>query len=128
MIDVDKQVAYWRDGAQEDWAVARELIDLGRTRHGLFFVHLALEKALKVHVCRQTRDLAPRIHNLVRLAELASINASQEQIDTLAEMNAFNLEGRYPDLLALPPTPAEAQAYLARAEEVFQWLTHLLWR
>lgn len=126
MIDVDKQVAYWRDGAQEDWGVARELIDLGRTRHGLFFVHLALEKALKGHVCRQTRDLAPRIHNLVRLAELAAIKASQEQIDTLAEMNAFNLEGRYPDLLALPPTPAEAQAYLSRAEEVFQWLIHLL--
>lgn len=74
MIDVEKQVAYWRDGAQEDWAVARELVGNGRTRHGLFFVHLALEKVLKAHVCRQTRDLAPRIHNLVRLAELTGVN------------------------------------------------------
>ncbi|MBI2876276.1 MAG: HEPN domain-containing protein [Candidatus Tectomicrobia bacterium] len=126
MIDIDKQIAYWQNGAQEDWEVARELIDRGRIRHGLFFVHLALEKVLKAHVCRQTRDLAPRIHNLVRLAELAAINASQEQMDTLAEMNALNIEGRYPESLLPQPTPAEAQAYLARAEEVFQWLIHLL--
>lgn len=126
MIDIDKQIAYWQNGAQEDWEVARELIDRGRIRHGLFFVHLALEKALKAHVCRQTRDLAPRIHNLVRLAELAAINASQEQVNTLAEMNALNIEGRYPESLLPRPTPVEAQAYLARAEEVFQWLIHLL--
>ncbi|NCO95976.1 MAG: HEPN domain-containing protein, partial [Armatimonadetes bacterium] len=52
MIDVEKQVAYWRDGAKEDWEVAQELVDRGRTRHGLFFGHLALEKLLKAHVCR----------------------------------------------------------------------------
>lgn len=122
MIDIEKQIAYWRNGASEDWEVAQELVQNGRTRHGLFFAHLALEKALKAHVCDQTKDLAPRIHNLVRLAELAAIPASVEQMRVLAEMNAFNIEGRYPDLLSPPPNPAEARAYLARAREVFQWL------
>ena len=126
MIDIDKQIAYWRDGAKEDIEVARELVARGRNRHGLFLVHLALEKVLKAHVCHHTRDLAPRIHSLVRLAELASIKANKEQLDTLAEMNAFNLEGRYPETLAPPPTPAEAQGYLRQAEEVFQWLLQLL--
>jgi HEPN domain-containing protein len=126
MIDIDRQVAYWRDSAQEDWAVAQELVDSGRTRHGLFFAHLALEKALKAHVCRQTCDLAPRIHNLVRLAELAGVHPRQEQIDVLAEMNAFNIEGRYPEALMPPPTLAQAQMYMARAEDVFRWLTSLL--
>jgi HEPN domain-containing protein len=126
MIDIEKQVAYWRDGAREDWAVAQELVDGGRIRHGLFFAHLALEKALKAHVCRQTRDLAPRIHNLVRLAELAGLNLTQEQVDVLAEMNAFNIEGRYPESLTPPPTLAQARTYLTRAEEVFRWLTGLL--
>ena len=106
--------------------VARELVDGGRTRHGLFFAHLALEKLLKAHVCRQTRDLAPRIHNLVRLAELAEINLRQEQIDVLAEMNAFSIEGRYPESLMPPPSMAEAQDYMARAGEAFGWLTNLL--
>lgn len=103
MIDIDRQIAYWREGAQEDWVVAQELVNGNRTRHGLFFAHLALEKVLKAHVCRQTRDLAPGIHNLVRLAELADISLRPEQIDVLAEMNAFNLESRYPELLIPPP-------------------------
>ena len=75
-------------------------------------------------MCRHTRDLAPRIHNLVRLAELAEIHLKPEQVDVLAEMNAFSLEGRYPESLT-PPTPQEARVYLSRAEEVFQWLMNL---
>jgi HEPN domain-containing protein len=39
----------------------------------LFFAHLALEKLLKAHVCRATRDLAPRVHALLRLAERAGL-------------------------------------------------------
>lgn len=125
MIDIGKQIAYWLEGAREDWRVAQELVYGGRVRHGLFFAHLALEKALKAQVCRHTRDLAPRIHNLVRLAEVAEIHPKPEQIDVLAEMNAFSLEGRYPESLTPPPTQQEARAYLARAEEVFQWLMNL---
>ena len=126
MVDIDKQVAHWRDGSQEDMEVARELITHGRTRHGLFFAHLSLEKALKAHICRQTRELAPRVHNLVRLVEQAALKPDQKQMDILAEMNAFNVEGRYPETLGLPPTPAEAQSYLSRADEVFQWLIQQL--
>ena len=125
MIDIGKQIAYWLEGAREDWGAAQELVRGGRARHGLFFAHLALEKALKAQVCRHTHDLAPRIHNLVRLAELAEIHLKLEQIDVLAEMNAFSLEGRYPESLTPPPTSQEARAYLARAEEVFQWLMSL---
>jgi len=54
VIDIEKHVEYWRSGAREDWAVATELVDRGRVRHGLFIGHLALEKALKVLVCRHT--------------------------------------------------------------------------
>lgn len=93
-----------------------------RLRHGLFFAHLALEKALKAHVCRHTQDLAPRMHNLVRLAELAELQLDDMQIDVLAEMNAFNLEGRYPEMLTPELTVEEAQRYIRRAKEVYTWL------
>ena len=126
MIDIEKRVAFWRDGAAEDWEVAWELVSSRRVRHGLFFAHLALEKLLKAHVCRHTQDLAPRLHNLVRLAELAAIPLSPTHTDTLAEMNAFNIEGRYPDSLAFPPSQDEAKDYLRRAEEVYQWLMNQL--
>ena len=122
MIDPEKQIAYWRQGAEEDRTVARELLDRGHTRHGLFLCHLALEKALKAHVCKKSRDLAPRIHNLVRLAEMAGLDLPGGYGDLLADMNAFNIEGRYPDLLVPPPSSTETQLYATRAEEVLQWL------
>jgi HEPN domain-containing protein len=127
LIDIDKQIGYWRDGAKEDMEVARELIARGRTRHGLFLAQLALEKALFKGACLPPHgDLAPKIHSLVRLAELAAIETDKEQLDTLAEMNAFNVEGRYPETLAPPPTADEAKCYFERAQEVFEWLMQRL--
>lgn len=122
MIDIEKQVAYWRRGAEEDASVARELLENRRTRHGLFLYHLALEKALKAHVCKTTVDLAPRLHNLVRLAELAGVEIPETDRDTLADMNEFNIEGRYPDVSSPAPTQEQAQGYATRAAEVLAWL------
>jgi HEPN domain-containing protein len=122
MVDIGKQISFWRSGAEEDWEVAQALVARGNIRHGLFFAHLALEKALKALVCAQTADLAPRLHNLVRLAELVGQELSAAQIDTLAEMNVFALEGRYPDALAPPTTAAEAEVFLERAREVLECL------
>lgn len=87
MVDISKQVSHWREGAVEDWGVAQELIDRNKIRHGLFIAHLALEKTLKAHVCRITGELAPRIHNLVRLAEIGGLTLSDSQIDLLADVN-----------------------------------------
>ncbi|MDO8793286.1 MAG: HEPN domain-containing protein [Vicinamibacterales bacterium] len=122
MVDVDQQVAHWRAGAQEDWGVAVELVERRRIRHGLFFAQLAIEKALKAHVCRRTQDLAPRLHNLVRLAELAGLQPDESQLSTLADLNAFSQAGRYPDAMGPLPAPEEADAYIQRAQEVFRWL------
>jgi len=122
MLDIAKQIAFWRDSAKEDWDVARQLVDYGRTRHGLFFAHLSLEKTLKAIVCKQSQDLAPRLHNLSRLAELAALTPDAAKMEVLAEMNAFHIEGRYPESLTKPPTKEEALNYMAGAEGVFQWL------
>lgn len=126
MIDINKQIAFWRDSADEDLAVANDLVKRNNVRHGLFFAHLALEKALKAHVCRATQDIAPRIHNLVRLAEIAGLDLKTAQVDILAEMNSFNIEGRYPDTLSQPPSKDEALRYIDRADEVFRWLIEIL--
>lgn len=122
MVDIDKQIAYWRDSANEDWAVARQLVDNSRIRHGLFFAHLTLEKTLKALICKHLQDLAPRIHNLSRLSEKIGITLETEHADILAEMNAFHIEGRYPESLTTAPTKEEALIYVAKAEKVYQWL------
>ncbi len=123
MVDRTKHIEYWRNSAKEDWRVADKLINDGDCRHGLFFAHLALEKVLKALVCQKTRDVAPRIHNLVRLAELTALEFEDHRIDLLAEMNQFNIEGRYPEYHAPAPQPEEAINYLKRSEEVMSWLT-----
>ncbi len=122
MVDMAKQIAYWRSGSDEDRNVAVELVSRGRIRHGLFFAHLAVEKMLKAHVCRATDELAPPIHNLVRLAARAAIELSDEQIDLLAEVNEFNIEGRYPDTRLPGPSIEEAIGYLSRIDEVLTCL------
>jgi len=122
MVDIAKQVAYWQGEAEEDLGVARDLLEKRRPRHCLFFTHLALEKLLKAFVCRQTHDLAPRTHNLPRLAALAQLGLTPEQTDVLADINEFNIEGRYRDPDAPSPSVEEAERHVKRAEELFHWL------
>jgi len=126
MVDISLQIAYWRTGAGEDWEAARQLVDGGKARHGLFFAHLALEKLLKAHVCKRTQKIAPKLHNLVRLAEMAELDLDAYHLDILAEMNEFNLEGRYPITYVTPPSQKEALAYMNESKVVFEWLTRQL--
>ncbi|MDO9129157.1 MAG: hypothetical protein Q7U34_04750 [Anaerolineales bacterium] len=52
---MNKQVAYWKDGAAKDLDFAGRLLERDEeVLYGLFFVHLTLEKAIKAHVCKQT--------------------------------------------------------------------------
>jgi HEPN domain-containing protein len=122
MVDIGKQIGYWRNGAEEDWSVGQHLVSRGSLRHGLFFAHLAIEKTLKAHVCRASGELAPPVHNLVRLAEKAGVTLSEEQIDLLAEVNGFNIEGRYPQPTLPSPSIAEAKEYVARIDGVLKCL------
>ena len=84
MVDIEKQIAFWRSSAEEDWGVARQLVENERTRHGLFFAHLALEKILKAIVYKHSQDLAPKLHNLSRLSELAGLTLDTEKMEVLA--------------------------------------------
>ena len=122
MIDVEKQVAHWRKGANDALDDAQYLILGGRITLGLFAIHLALEKAIKAHVIKKTNKMPPRIHNLLSLAQLISLPLSAEQERLLAALNAFNIRGRYPDMPGESPSFADAQTVLERAKEMFEWL------
>jgi HEPN domain-containing protein len=109
MIDISKQITHWRNSAAEDWSVAQDLVSRGKIRHGLFFAHLALEKTI----------------NLVRLSEKAGLKLSEDQIDLLAEVSEFNIEGRYPEMLLPPPSREEADGYMIRIQEALLCLNNL---
>ena len=75
---------------------------------------------------KKTDDLAPRIHNLIRLSEVAQLEMNPTHKDILAVMNEFNLEGRYPLEYVSPPSIEEATEYMQKSYEVMQWLMQKL--
>ena len=121
-MDVDKQVEYWTTGSAEDFVAAELLIEKGHLRQGLFFAHLALGEMLKAHVVRATRDVPPRIHNLVRLGQLAGLKPDNEQERFLRRFDVYQLEGRDPDSQQVALDPARARQELQKATEMSQWL------
>jgi predicted nucleotidyltransferase len=54
----------------------------------------------------------------VRLAEIADIELDEARRDTLADMNGFNMEGRYPDTMKPAPDRQDANDYCRKAGEV----------
>jgi len=48
-------------------------------------------------VVKTTKKLAPKIHDLRRLAEIAKLDIDKETIEMLAIFNRFNLRARYLD-------------------------------
>ena len=126
MINIEKQIQHWREGSKEEWEVASELVANKRIRHGLFLAHLAAEKLLKAHVCKQTNDIAPRIHNLVRFSEIASLQMSSEQLSFLAKLNKYNIEGRYSEFMVEIPDLKTTKKIMSRTEEILQWLNRTL--
>ncbi|MHC4354010.1 MAG: HEPN domain-containing protein [Planctomycetota bacterium] len=122
MVDVTEHINYWRDGSDEDFAAAESLLEKGHLRHSLFFAHLAVEKMLKAHVTRQTGDVPPRTHNLIRLAELADILPDREQMKFLRSFDLYQMEGRYPESTYVSIDSSTAREKLALAGEILRWL------
>ncbi|MBF0108906.1 MAG: HEPN domain-containing protein [Magnetococcales bacterium] len=121
-MNIARHTDYWRKGSGGDWEAAEILLEKGKIQQGLFFLHLAMEKLIKAHVCRITRQLPPKSHNLIRLLELTGLDPGLSEKRLLLELNDFCMEGRYPDELAPPPSHKEALAILYRIQEVRIWL------
>jgi len=121
-MDVSKQIDYWKTGAEEDFAAAKSLLEKGHFRHSLFFAHLALEKMLKANVMLKINDVPPKIHNLIRLAELAGLKPDEEQEKFLREFNLYQLEGRYPDSQEIVLEADFVRRELSRVKKMLSWL------
>lgn len=56
----------------------------------------AIEKLLKAHVMASTATFPPRVHNLVRLQELARIDMSPAEKELLERVSLYYVQVRYP--------------------------------
>ena len=94
---IQQQIAYWHQSAQEKLKTVRGLYQIRRYADCLFFGHLILEQTLKALVAEATREHPPRSHNLTHLANLADISLSAAEINLLDKVSEFNMDARYPD-------------------------------
>lgn len=126
MIDLEKQIGYWLDSANDDLQTAELLIRENRVLHGLFFCHLVMEKVLKAHVVKHTQNVAPRSHNLIFLSEKANIEFDNESEIFLGILMKYQLEGRYPDYNPVIPNTMITDNYFIKTKNLFEWLTSKL--
>jgi HEPN domain-containing protein len=122
MLDIEKQIDYWKSSAFDDLETAKVLIDKNRLLHGLFFCHLVIEKIIKAHVVKQTKNIAPRSHNLMNLSEISKLVFNENEEVFLGILMKYQLEGRYPDYNPTVPDLLKVTEYLKQTEKLLQWL------
>lgn len=93
----------------------------------LFCAHLTLEKLIKAHwVKDNVGNHPPKIHNLVYLISKTKLQASENEMAFLEQLNLFQIEGRYPDYrnnLYKVYSAAKSKVILAKTNSIRQWLT-----
>ncbi len=124
---MDRAVARWVRLAERDIRSARVLLENDDPENALFLCQQAIEKALKAHVQVGTDDPPPRIHHLLRLAELAGVwqDLGPGRQKTLVEVNPYVTVARYAldnDSPRSPVPEHKAQELLRASEEVVTWL------
>ena len=86
---------------------------------------LVLEKLLKACYVKYIDSKFPQIHHLLKIAEGANLELSEDQKNFLLEVTTFNLEARYPDYkkrFYKRATREFSEYYIGKIKEFRQWL------
>ncbi len=105
---------------------AKILIEKDRLLHGLIFCHLVIEKINKAHVVKQTKEIAPRSHNLIFLSEKANLEFNEDDEILLGILMKYQLQRRYPDYNPIIPDKSKVNDYLIKTEKLLIWLKERL--
>ena len=125
-INIDKQIEYWQNGANEDIVTAELLINGNRLLPGLFFCHLVIEKILKAHVVKSTKEIPPRTHNLSWLLDKTPLVLAEKDKQFLGILMHYQLEGRYPDYNPEIPSKPTVLKYLQHTKSLLECLEQQL--
>jgi|WetSurMetagenome_2_1015567.scaffolds.fasta_scaffold266145_2 HEPN domain-containing protein len=126
----EEHIKYWRESAQHDLDSAESIFDTGRYDWCLYVAHLSLEKLLKaIFVDKNDNAMPPKLHNLVRLAELSKVELDDTQKFLLDKINDFNIQTRYPDYKLEFYKQCDskfAAEYLSKIKGIYKWLNSLI--
>lgn len=125
----DKDVQSWLDASRYDLKTAVALLESRRNVYVLFMCQQSLEKLLKAHIASRTGGFPPRVHNLVRLAELAGLEVSDKEREFLERLSLYYIQSRYPPevlVLAKKVSSSGAAAHLQQTEVMWKRLRQAL--
>ena len=92
----------------------------------MFIGHLVLEKVLKANFVKNNdNSIPPKVHNLLRLAELSKLSLPIDIDNYLVIANKFNMESRYPEYkneFYKLCTKEDAKFNINKIIEVYKWL------
>ena len=125
-MNINKQINYWKQGAEDDLVTAKILIHENRLLHGLFFCHLVIEKIIKAHIVKYTNEVAPKSHNLIFLSDKAELNFNDKDEIFLGVLMKYQLQGRYPDYNPNIPIKNNVIDYLNKTTSLLKWLEEKL--
>ena len=78
-----------------------------------------------IFVDRNENKIPPKIHNLVRLANLSDLKPNDDQKFLLDKINDFNIQTRYPDYkfeFYKRCNKEYTNEYFGKIKELFTWL------
>lgn len=85
---------------KQDIGATETLQNAGYYSQALFWGHLVLEKMCKALWIKNNNSVEyPRTHNLIKLFRESNIELSIEKTEFYAEINQFQVTGRYDDTL-----------------------------
>jgi len=122
-MNLSEKVNFWIENAEYDIDTAKSMLEAKRYVYTLFACQQAIEKILKAMYLYKNGKEAPRSHNLVYLVSLVDISLEDADIDTLAELSSFYIEGRYPDYkkkINEMVNQEKAITVMKKSEELFQ--------
>ncbi len=123
---MDKIVGHWVERSKYDLDTAKVMLDTGRYLYVAYMCQQTIEKMLKAIIAHQGKENFP-IHNLNRLAEIASISneLTSEQFNFLAELTPYHIEARYGDYkesLSEIINDKEAEQIYRKTKGIYKWL------
>ena len=128
-LNKDKLIEYWVAGSDDDYETMIAMYDSKRFSWSLFIGHLMIEKLLKAYYVKVKSDYPPFIHNLLRLAEKAELNLTDDKKEQLVTITAFNINARYDDYkmsFKKQCTPEFASVWIKNIKELRLWIKTLI--
>lgn len=121
MINIQKQIDYWKQGSDDDFETAGILIENKKYVHGLFFCHLSIEKIIKALIVKNTQDIPQKSHDIFYLTKIAGIELPPEMERIAQILMKYQLEGRYPQYFPVAPEYNQVSEYFSQTRELLLW-------